>query len=79
VHLKAIFKALHLSRTDGDYDVFKAIIRVAENARVTPFHLDKLFWLIGSGDFYLDAGIKAGRNRDRFIAYAQPILCKGVI
>ena len=50
VHLRDIFTALELCQ-DGDDDdqLFKAIIRVAGNANVTPYNVDKTFWLIGSG------------------------------
>ena len=37
---------------------------------VTPYNVDKLFWLTGSGNFYLD-GVRIGRNRDEFIDYAR--------
>jgi hypothetical protein len=70
VNVKKIFAALELSPTEDDYQVFKAIVRVAGNVGITPYNVDKLFWLIGSGNFYLD-GIRAGRHRDEFIAYAQ--------
>lgn len=71
VHLRTTFEALGLSRTDGDYDVFKAIVRMARHVGETPSAVDKLFWLIGSGVFYLDGKLRAGRNRDRFINYAR--------
>ena len=38
----------------SDYEVFKAVARVARNASVTPYDVDKLFWLVGSGYFYDD-------------------------
>ena len=69
VHLKKIFAALGLSAIEKDYQVFKAIIRVAKNVETTPYNVDKLFWLIGSGSFYLDA-VRVGRHRDDFIKYA---------
>lgn len=70
VHLKKIFAALELSPTESDYDVFKAITRVATNAGVTPYAVDKLFWLIGSGNLHLD-GMMIGRHRAEFIAHAS--------
>ncbi|HVF99553.1 MAG TPA: hypothetical protein VND68_06925 [Chloroflexia bacterium] len=72
-HLKAIFTALGLSRSQDDFDVHDAIVRVADNAGVTPYNVDMLFWLVASGDFYLD-DIKIGRQREKFIAYAGPRL-----
>jgi hypothetical protein len=43
---------------------------VADHVGVTPYAVDMLFWLIGSGDFYLD-GIKIGRQKEKFIEYAR--------
>lgn len=52
VYLKKIFTSLELcSAKASDYDVLEAIIRVAQHAGVTPYKVDKVFWLIGSGDF----------------------------
>jgi hypothetical protein len=70
VHLRKIFTALQLSTSEDDYQVFKAIIRVARNVGVTPFNVDAIFWLIGSGNFYRD-GIQVGRHRDRFIQFVR--------
>ncbi len=70
VHLKKIFPELGLSADETDLTVFKAIVRVARSVGVTPYNVDKLFWLTGSGNFYL-ADVRIGRNRDEFIEYAQ--------
>lgn len=70
VHLKKIFTALKLSSTADDYEVFKSIVRVAKNNDVTPYNVDKLFWIIGSGSFSLDKK-SIGRHRDKFISYVQ--------
>jgi len=70
VHLKKIFTALDLSSSEQDYRIFKAIVRVARNVGTTPYDVDALFWLIGSGHFHLD-GIEVGRHRDDFIQYAK--------
>jgi hypothetical protein len=52
VHVKDIFEGLGLSAEGaGDYEVFKAVGRLARNAGVTPYNADKLFWLVGSGSF----------------------------
>lgn len=53
VHLRDIFTALGLCDDQADdYQLFKSIVRVARNAKVTPYNADKTFWLIGSGYFY---------------------------
>lgn len=70
VHIKEIFIELKLSDSRDDYMVLKDIARVANNVQETPYYVDKIFWLIGSGNFYLD-GEKIGRNRNEFIEYAK--------
>ena len=76
VHLRDIFVGLKLcSEKADDYEVFKAVVRVAKNAGVTPYNADKLFWLVGSGYFYDDEHIgekgRIGSRKSDFIAYAQ--------
>jgi len=71
VHLKALHE-LDLSPSKDDYQVFAAILRVARSVGVTPFQVDRVFWLIGSGKFYLEnPKVTAGGQRDNFIAYAK--------
>ena len=81
VHLRDIFAALGLCRDDDDYQLFKAIIRVARHANVTPYNADKAFWLIGSGDFYDDDVIgskgRIGSHKQDFIAFARSRIHKG--
>ena len=79
VHVKAIFPALGLCPLGtSDYEVFKAVARVARNVGVTPYNVDKLFWLIGSGYFYNDEQIgkkgRIGSRKEAFIALVQPAL-----
>ena len=79
VHVKDIFWALGLSpRGTNDYEVFKAVARVARHAGVTPYNVDKLFWLIGSGYFHGNPEIgingKIGRLKKQFIETAQTVL-----
>lgn len=58
IHIRDIFTGIGLCPARAyDYDVFKAVVRVAMNVGVTPYNVDKLFWLIGSGNFYEDAQI----------------------
>jgi hypothetical protein len=58
--------------------VFKAVARVASNVDVTPYNVDKLFWLIGSGYFYGNPEIgingKIGRRKKQFIETAQTMM-----
>lgn len=80
VHVKAIFKGLGLcDQKDSDYKVFKAMVRVARNVGVSPYNVDKLFWLIGSGSFYDDIdengkALKIPTKRGEFIKKSRRIL-----
>jgi thermostable 8-oxoguanine DNA glycosylase len=67
VHLKAIFSSLGLSKSSRNYDVFKAIARIASNSGVSPYAVDKMFWLVGSGNFHL-SGVRIKGRRGEFIA-----------
>jgi hypothetical protein len=76
VHVKEIFWALGLSPFGtSDYEVFRAVARVARNVDVTPYNVDKLFWLIGSGYFYEDPHVgkqgRIGSQKKRFIEVAK--------
>ncbi|MCI0486021.1 MAG: hypothetical protein L0229_05425 [Blastocatellia bacterium] len=72
VHVKEILTALDLSSSKSDYEVFKAAVRIAGNVETTPYKVDRMCWLIGSGNFYLDkGGIMIGGRRNDFIAYAR--------
>ena len=76
VHVKEIFRAVGLSPLgSSDYEVFGAVARVARNAGVTPYDVDKLFWLIGSGNFYDDPCVgnrgRIGSQKQEFIEEAK--------
>ncbi len=76
VHLRDIFTALGLCPHGGDdYQLFKAIVRLAGHAKVTPYNADKVFWLIGSGYFYDDLWIgssgRIGSKKRDFIEFAR--------
>ena len=75
VHVKTIFEGLGLTSVRASqFQVFKAVIRVAQSNQVTPYNADKLFWLIGSGNFYNHPNLGTdGRirpQRDQFIRVA---------
>lgn len=66
VHIKDIFTSLELCESEDDVSVFEAVIDMAKMVNDTPYNVDKIFWLISSGDFYKH-NIKIGRNKDKFI------------
>ena len=65
VHIKELFNSLDFCE-DDDYETYKAVIEMADTCKDTPYNVDKTFWLICSGNFYLH-GIKIGRNKKEFI------------
>jgi len=70
VHLKNILPALQLSKSKNDYAIFKAIVRIARSNDTKPYTVDKIFWLIGSGNFY-DSEIEIGKHGNDFIDFVK--------
>ncbi|MCC6282602.1 MAG: hypothetical protein IT262_18510 [Saprospiraceae bacterium] len=62
VYLKVFFQHAGLTKTESDYEVMHAINRVADHNGVTAYAVDKIFWLIGSGKFYLDRDERTGET-----------------
>jgi len=69
-HLKDIFFELGLAESKSDYEVFKKIVKMGKLVNKDPVIVDKIFWLIGSGDFY-ESHIKIGRQKAKFIDYMK--------
>jgi hypothetical protein len=75
IHIKDIFERLELATSRDDFEVFQAVARVAKSAGQTPYCIDKIFWLIGSGNFHDDPEIgRIGNNKERFYEFALPRL-----
>jgi hypothetical protein len=72
VQLINIFVGLGLSDDKDPYKVFCDIARVAKHAgrKATPYAVDKVFWLIGSGKFYKD-NFQVKRGKEQFIKFAR--------
>jgi hypothetical protein len=52
IHIKTILSKLGVCNSeDHDYDFSLALYRIATKARVSPRKVDRVLWLIGSGDF----------------------------
>ncbi len=62
-HLMDVFSKLNLCERD-QYTVYKTAIFMAEVSGVTPNYVDKTFWLICSGKYYLDGIEIKGRKKD---------------
>ncbi len=82
VHVRAIVEELGLCPAKADdYAVLKAMVRIAANCNRTPYDVDKVFWLVGSGYFYdhKEMGTRGRIPTDRaaFIASAKKALARG--
>lgn len=72
VQIIKIFTSLGLSRSEDTYDVLMDIFRVAKHTGKTAYYVDKLFWLIGSGNFHLEEPpFRRPHQRDEFISFAK--------
>ena len=71
-HIKDIFIELGLLSTvsknssKADYFSLKIIERIAKSNNTTPYAVDKLLWLISSGNFYLGK-LEVGSKKEEFI------------
>lgn len=79
VHVKGIFWEIGLPPFGtSDYEVFRAVARVAQNVDLTLYDVDKPFWLIGSGYFYADTKVsnrgRIGQRKKEFIEVARAAL-----
>ena len=73
VHIKAIVSGLGFTPPyPSDYAAFKAVIRIASETGLSPYYVDKLLWLVGSGYFYshpeVGHGGRIGRHASDFIS-----------
>lgn len=66
VHLIDICEELHLAKRTP-IDVFEIITKIAEESDVEPYKVDKVLWLICSGNFYKD-DIRIGSHKSELIA-----------
>lgn len=77
-HLNYIFKGLGIvSNEADDYQIFDAFAKFAETIEKTPYAVDKLFWLIGSGNFYKNViQLNPKPNKKRFVKEALDLIKK---
>ena len=84
VHLMDVFSELNLCRKTQIY-TYEAIVKMAEvckeelnDSSITPYKVDKIFWLICSGRFYLEKGgeIKVPLRKKAFIVSGKEVLAE---
>ncbi len=80
VHIKDIFTGIDFCNEEANQDTLLATInRIALNVGISSYNVDKTFWLIGSGYFYLHKN-EIGKNgrigsmKAEFIPYAKETL-----
>ena len=65
-HIKDIFTGLNLTKNNNDFQIFRDVIKFSKSINKLPYKVDKIFWLIGSGNFYLN-DIKIHVSKKDFI------------
>lgn len=65
-HIIDIANGLGITRSNNQYQVFKDVIVYCRAINKLPYEVDKLFWLVGSGNFYL-SNTKINTSKTDFI------------
>lgn len=65
-HINDIAIGLGITKSNKNYQIFKDVEAYCARVKVTPYAVDKVFWLVGSGNFYL-FGIKVNASKHEFI------------
>ena len=65
-HINDIALGLGITASKKDYRIFKDVESYCTRIGVLPYAVDKVFWLVGSGNFYL-SGIKVNSSKHDFI------------
>lgn len=80
VHINEIARGVGITTSDCETEIFQDIISYCRSIGKLPFEVDKLFWLVGSGKFYLyDKRIPSSKEEFiRRVRYELPRLTEGV-
>jgi hypothetical protein len=69
-NLKYIVKEVGITKAKTDYGIFKEVVAYCTKNGLVPYEFDKLLWLIGSGNFYLE-GLSVPTNKRDFIKHLR--------
>lgn len=75
-HIKDIFCGIGISKSGEDYPIFRDVIRFSKQIERYPYNVDKLFWLVGSSNFYLserEINRRIKTDKDEFIEIINSI------
>ena len=65
-HINDIAQGLGITESNSNYRIFKDVEAYCGRINVLPYAVDKVFWLVGSGNFYL-SDIKINSSKKQFI------------
>jgi hypothetical protein len=65
-HINDIAHGLGITTSKKDYQIFKDVEAYCSRIQVTPYAVDKMFWLVRSGNFYL-SDVKITSSKHEFI------------
>lgn len=65
-HINDIAQGLGITKSKSNYRIFKDVQSYCNRIGVLPYEVDKLFWLVGSGNFYLSK-VKINSSKQQFI------------
>lgn len=65
-HINEIAQGLGITKSNNNYRIFKDVEAYCSRIGVIPYAVDKVFWLVGSGNFYLSK-IKVNTSKCEFI------------
>lgn len=66
-HINDIAQGLGITKATNNYKIFKDVESYCSRIGVLPYAVDKVFWLVGSGNFYL-SGVKVAASKHEFIS-----------
>jgi len=75
-HLNDISRGLGITEATASFQVFKDVERYCKRINALPYEVDKLFWLVGSGRFYL-FDIKVNSSKWDFIKSVERMKLSG--
>lgn len=65
-HINDIAQGLGITDSNKNYQIFKDVESYCSRIGVLPYAVDKVFWLVGSGNFYL-SGVRVNTSKHQFI------------
>jgi len=63
VHINKLAQDLDITQSTNNFHIFKDVLAYCDRINKLPYEVDKIFWLVGSGNFYLsDVKIKSSKK-----------------